>query len=142
VIRVPRGTHSDATRLVLPSWLTPAFARRWLAQESALSDRPHHGDRYSQADRYAAIAREQDWTGQGRRLVWLEPYASVPPAQHEPVEEPPPADESDAARRFGQLASAAIREGRVEALVVNDLLADGQAWSVLLGQLQRLLAME
>lgn len=136
--RVPRGTHSDAARLVLPSWLTPAFARQWLAREGALGGHPHKDERHSQVDRYAAVARETDWTGQGRHLVWMEPYAS-PSAPRPAQDKTPPADETEAARRFGQLAAASIRQGHVEAMIVNALLDGDQPWSARLAQLQKLL---
>jgi hypothetical protein len=74
--RVPRGTQSGAGRLVLPAWLTPAFAKRKL-RSGKLAKRPQRGEAYSQADRYRAISEGQDWDrSRDWTLVWQEPRQS------------------------------------------------------------------
>ena len=61
--RVGRYRRSDDNYMVLDSWLTPDFAREWLERG---------GLPKGQKTRYQHIARQEDWTGKGRTLVWRE----------------------------------------------------------------------
>jgi len=143
--RIPRDAPVPPRTIVLPAWLTPGYARRWLKRQEGLKDgqravlatRPKAGQYYSQMERYAAIAEQRDWNAdRGYRLVWRESYVGRTFAPPEPA--PDPLDESQAAQRFGELVKPAIMEGRIEADAVNALLVagKGQSWGVLLERLE------
>ena len=139
--RIPRDATAPPRTIVLPSWLTPGYARRWLKRSKALGVRPKAGQAFSQAERYKAIAERRDWDPRrGYKLVWQEPYAGRAFAQlePEPTPAPVPLDEGQAARRFGELAQSAIMSGRVEADRVNAILVEGKSasWAELVRKLE------
>jgi hypothetical protein len=71
--RVPRGTLSGDGRIVLPSWLTPAFAKQKL-RRGGLANKPRRGEKFSQVVRYRAIVQRRDWDAERDwALVWQEP---------------------------------------------------------------------
>jgi len=72
--RIPAGEAPPPETIVLPSWLTPAFARKWL-KAGGLATSPRGGQKFSQAERYQAISHRRDWDpARGWALVWREPY--------------------------------------------------------------------
>ena len=78
---IPRDAPAPPRTILLPHWLTPAFARAWLKRSAkdqdrpGLAARPRAGQHYSQAERYTAIALRRDWNEhRDYDLAWREPY--------------------------------------------------------------------
>jgi len=158
--RIPRDTLAPPHTLVLPSWLTPAFARQWL-EAGGLAERPRGGQAFSQAERYAAIADGQDWDPRrAYRLAWREEYtgrelAAVAEAAgkgkkgkkagwkrvgaRNVLDGAEDMDNGyDPRRAFWHLAKRAIDDGELKPEAVNELAEQGKSdgWGSALQQLR------
>ena len=67
--------ETRCTCIILQEFLTPEFARRALEihkKRRYLAIRPQRNERYSQLQRYTAIAQGKDWDkDRNAKLVWL-----------------------------------------------------------------------
>jgi len=137
--------------IVLPAWLTPAFAARWL-KAGDLAEHPRGGQSYSQLERYRAIAAGVDWSPRRRcQLTWQEPYTGhyladlVAEAEAEKAaddaERGAPGNDNghDPRLAFWHIAKRAIADGDLSPRTVNALARqahDRDGWGSALEQLR------
>jgi len=114
--------------IVLPHWLTPAFARTWLKTLDAASP----GRQRDQIERYRAIARGEDWNERrDYRLSWREPYTDHHLADQVATAKHATGDEEASTNyemrlAFWQIAKRTIDDGVLSPETINALAERGR----------------